>query len=256
MAKFFEFLVYIFQKIFFTLSSIFFSAGSYIIDKFSPGRNGRLSRIWLRYWGRLGVWCHFSRVKYINRPDFIKETCVIINNHQSEIDIYVAAGYFPIDFIFFSKKEVFANPFIGYGMLAARYIPVDRNNLREAAKALLKSKERLKQKISVLFYPEGTYSVNPAAFLEFKGGAFSIAAKTKLPIFPIIIFGTQAIYNDNTPTRRKPGKILIKFLDIIDINNKLHPVNAQSKKELEVLCEKYRQMMQKEYWDIASVDSN
>lgn len=256
MSQAFQFLLFVFHFVIFLAGTVVFASLTYISDKIFPRKNGRYSRFFVGLWGKTAVHSHLAYIKVINRPQKMPGPFVIISNHQSEVDIYVAAASFPVDFVFFSKEEVFRTPLIGSAMSAARHIPVNRENQKEAAKSIFLARDRLKQGISVLFYPEGTFSLDPRNFLPFKGGAFSIATKTKLPIFPIVIYGTKKLQDDERPFYlRKPGRILVKFLEPIDTDDPKHPLQCQTKQELEELISWYRSMMMEQYQQLATKDS-
>lgn len=248
-----QFLLFVFHFIIFFIATIFFAILAWISDKTFPQKNGQYARFVISFWGKIAIWSHFSYIKYVNRKKKMQGPFVIISNHQSEVDIYVAAASFPVDFVFFSKEEVFRKPFIGMAMRAAKHIPVNRENQKEAAKSIFVARDRLLKKISVLFYPEGTFSVDPKNFLPFKGGAFSIATKTKLPILPVVIYGTKKLQDDERSFYlRRPGRIKVKFLEPIHPEDPKHPLQCRGKGDMEALLSWYRSMMLEEYLQLAA----
>ena len=56
-------------------------------------------------------------------------------------------------------------------MLAAGFVPIDRENTRSAMKSLDKAAEKIKKGLSVVIYPEGTRTLDGTVG-EFKRGMF------------------------------------------------------------------------------------
>lgn len=80
---------------------------------------------------------------------------------------------------------------------------VDRRSQLECLKAC---GELLKQGASVLFFPEGTRSKD-GKMHAFKKGAFSVAAKAKVPVVPITLLGTGDLMPNSREYLLYPGKV-------------------------------------------------
>ena len=59
-----------------------------------------------------------------------------MSNHQSALDISVLLARLPVPFRFVAKQELFRIPFFGWAIRKAGYISIDRENPREALKAI------------------------------------------------------------------------------------------------------------------------
>jgi 1-acyl-sn-glycerol-3-phosphate acyltransferase len=116
---------------------------------------------------------------------------VVVANHQSMLDILAALAGLPLSvhFKFMAKKELFVVPFIGWHMGFAGYIALDRNSPQSGKAALDKTREWLKKKVSVLFFPEGTRSPD-GEMKRFKAGAFRAAQDTGVEVLPVVMDGT------------------------------------------------------------------
>lgn len=116
---------------------------------------------------------------------------VVIANHQSMLDILAALAGLPlgVHFKFMAKKELFSVPFIGWHMGFAGYIPIVRNSPHSGRMALEKAKYWLKNKVSILFFPEGTRSLD-GEMKKFKAGAFKVAQDSGIKILPVVMDGT------------------------------------------------------------------
>ena len=110
------------------------------------------------------------------------------------------------DFKFISKTSNFLIPIIGWSMFLTGHVMINRVDRRSQLECLKQCGELLKQGASVLFFPEGTRSKDRRMY-EFKKGAFSVAAKAKVPVVPITLLGT----GDLMPNKREyllfPGKV-------------------------------------------------
>jgi 1-acyl-sn-glycerol-3-phosphate acyltransferase len=73
-------------------------------------------------------------------------------------------------------------------MRLAGDIPVDRGSSRSAVEAMVRCREILGQKVSVIIFPEGTRSTTDD-MLPFKDGAFRLAIDAGVPILPLAVSG-------------------------------------------------------------------
>ena len=111
----------------------------------------------------------------------------MVSNHESFVDILLIS-HLPWEMKWLSKAELFRIPVLGWLMRLAGDIPVDRSSPRSAAEAMVRCKEILKQKVSVIIFPEGTRSETDE-MLPFKDGAFRLAIDAGVPILPLAVSG-------------------------------------------------------------------
>jgi len=113
-----------------------------------------------------------------------KQPCVILSNHQSTWETFFLTGSFePLTQVL--KRELLAIPFFGWAIWLLKPIAIDRSKPKEALKQVAQQgKERLKQGIWILIFPEGTRTPvgQPGKFS--RSGA-ALAASTGLPVLPI-----------------------------------------------------------------------
>jgi 1-acyl-sn-glycerol-3-phosphate acyltransferase len=69
---------------------------------------------------------------------------------------------------------------------------------------------------SLVFFPEGTFTGQPG-LARFHGGAFTIAARTKMSVVPIVIRGARNILRGDSIWPR-PGKVEIQVLSVIHVD--------------------------------------
>jgi len=162
---------------------------SWILD-----RSGKLSHYLAKWWlvnvsRILGI-----RVKVQGRENLRRsERYLIIANHKSSADIFVAARVLRQHFKFFAAHHLFPYPFFGWAMSMAGYLPINRSNRRQARESILKGTRILKEgKASLLIFPEGTRILEPRIG-NFKYGFLRIAAEARRPILPVILEGTVAV---------------------------------------------------------------
>lgn len=202
---------------------------------FWPQRHARKLRIFPKAWGWMGVKVPFCPVR-VYTPENAKEVPgLIISNHQSLFDIVAALGFYPVDFLFLSKKEVFDIPLIGLAMRKMGYISINRQNPRQAVKSLIEVKKKINENNRVLIYPEGTRSKDANVIQPFKAGAFQVAKEGPFPIIPIVIYGTQKTRPMHSNVLLFPHRISVQCLPMIEPDHELHPASASGLTEKEKL---------------------
>ena len=95
---------------------------------------------------------------------------VVVSNHQSWADIPLIS-HLKLDTKWLGKAELFRLPVVGWMMRMAGDVPVERADRRKAAQALLQCARYLRQRVSVVFFPEGTRS-RDGEVLPFNDGPF------------------------------------------------------------------------------------
>lgn len=130
---------------------------------------------------------------------------IYISNHCSYLDIFILLAKVPDNFRMIYKKEINRIPPLGWAMLAAKFIPIDRKNVRSSLKSLDKATERIKNGISVLIFPEGTRSKNGSVG-EFKRGMFMIAQKSDAELIPVSLSNSGKLMPIGS-LRIKPGTV-------------------------------------------------
>ncbi|HNR41946.1 MAG TPA: lysophospholipid acyltransferase family protein [Bacteroidales bacterium] len=120
-----------------------------------------------------------------------RQTCVIISNHQSILDI-IFINCLRLRFKWVSKIENMKVPVIGWYLRMADYITVDRGNKESKEEMLEECLVTLRRGISIMMFPEGTRSVDSEIGF-FKRGAFQLAINGGFPILPVVIDGTGGI---------------------------------------------------------------
>jgi 1-acyl-sn-glycerol-3-phosphate acyltransferase len=162
-----------------------------------------------KLWGRLlfffgGIW-----VKQIEEtPVNWSQTYVVAANHTSYLDIPTLTVKLPTFISFMAKAELGKIPLFGI-FFRTIDIAVDRKNVRHAAWAFHQAKElMIKDKRSIVIFPEGTIPAFAPKLGKFKEGAFRLAIETQMPILPISIIGNWIVLPDKGKLRFRPGKVI------------------------------------------------
>lgn len=132
------------------------------------------------------------------------ESYVVVANHQSQYDILLLYGWLDLDLKWVMKQELRKVPGIGIGCEKVGHIFVDRKRPTAARQAITNALKRLGNGVGILFFAEGTRSLD-GRLLPFKKGAFLTAIQQDLPILPITISGTREILPAKT-LRLFPGR--------------------------------------------------
>jgi 1-acyl-sn-glycerol-3-phosphate acyltransferase len=114
---------------------------------------------------------------------------VAVSNHESYADIFLIS-HLPWEMKWLSKQEVFRIPMMGWMMRMAGDIGVRRGHAGSRAYALQQIRDRLRKRVSVMVFPEGTRSPTDE-MLPFRDGAFRAAIEAGAPVLPIVVAGTR-----------------------------------------------------------------
>ncbi len=114
---------------------------------------------------------------------------VVASNHQSLADI-VLMFKTKMQFKWVAKESLFKIPVLGWNMMLAKHIRLQRGNFSSIKKVYREAGEWLRQGVSVVFFPEGTRS-DKDEMGAFQNGAFKLAIKEKVPVLPVRITGTK-----------------------------------------------------------------
>jgi len=247
MKRIAAFLFYVIWMAIFNVITFTTAAVVLIISIFLPRSSGWFLRRLVSYWARVGFYLAFSPVEVRGKENLIKEPSVILCNHQSTLDIPAMAGFFPLDFLFFSKKEVFKIPLVGQLMRKMDYVSVDRHSPRMAAKSLREAIQKVKDNNRLLVFPEGVRNHEPSEILELKPGSLLIAREGKVPILPVVIYGTAKILPMTKKFFMLPHRVVIDIRPAIYKDNPLHPAQSTNIKEEDEILENLRKQMSVSY---------
>ena len=113
---------------------------------------------------------------------------LIVSNHQSFIDIPVVS-FLPGDAKAMARSNLFRVPWAGWALQLSKEVPIERDDPRKAARAMLQCMRVLRGGCSVLIFAEGTRSPD-GELLPFSEGPFQLAIRAGVPVLPLVIDGT------------------------------------------------------------------
>lgn len=192
----------------------------------------------------LRIQVHVSGMEHIP-----KDTKVLfVSNHRSNFDPIVtwyALKKWKIAFV--SKPSNFKVPFFGRIIRKCCFMPIDRENPRNAIVTINQAAKLLKKKeVSVGIYPEGTRS-KTCELLPFHNGVFKIAQKAEAPIVVLCVTGTERI------AKRTPFKRTDVYLDVLEVfpaqgikETKTEMIGTAVRRLLEINTEKRDKQWQKD----------
>ena len=158
--------------------------------------------------GMAGVRIHMSGEQLIPKDGRFVFVC----NHRSLFDpltAIVALRQYNVSFI--SKPSNMKLPVIGKLAWGAGYLPIDRENDRNALKTIVQAVKYLKEDIcSIGIYPEGTRS-RGEGMLPYHAGSFKLPQKAGVPIVIASSRNTDQVFK-NIFRRRTDV-----YLDILDV---------------------------------------
>lgn len=151
-----------------------------------------------KMWAPVLLWAGGAKLEVQGLENVPKDRSVIlVSNHQSTLDIPAIFVALPIDFRFVSKTVLKYVPVLGWYMILAKFVFIDRGNRKSAIESLEKAGAQIRGGISVMLFPEGTRSAT-GEILPFKKGPFALALKAGVPVVPITIEGTRHIMPKNS----------------------------------------------------------
>lgn len=136
---------------------------------------------------------------------------VILGNHQTEFDLIMLGSMFPGNCTVTAKSSLKKVPFLGWWMVLAKAIFIERTNAQGARAAMKGAGQTMTERQqSVFIFPEGTrsYTKEPV-LLPFKKGGFHLAVEAGAPIVPCVVANYSHLVWLKSCVLR-PGKIPIK----------------------------------------------
>ena len=133
-------------------------------------------------------------------------------NHQGMFDVLAIAATCdnPIGAVL--KKELYNIPFIHQVALCTKSFPMDREDVRQSLTVIQNVIKEVKAGRNYLIFPEGTRSRKGNEMLEFHGGSFRCATKSKCPIVPVALIDSYKVLDEKGS---KPITMQLHYLPVI-----------------------------------------
>lgn len=147
-------------------------------------------------WSGVNMWvggCAPSVVTGLEHLPAEGKAALICANHASWFDIPLMGQLIPSTYKFVAADALKDLPLVGQQLRGGKHVLIDRGNRRSQLRSFKECIAYLSDGVSVMVFPEGTRS-RDGRLQPFKGGVFSMATKTNVPIIPITIVGAYPTY--------------------------------------------------------------
>lgn len=224
----FRFIILVIYLVLFLVLSIPVLIVEWIIGKCNPGLKDRSSMAIVSWGFRCIRRLAGTELIVLGRENIPDDTAVLyVGNHRSYFDIVLTCPAFPNVTGYVAKAEMRTWPLLNLWMKNIHCLFLDRDNIKEGLKTILKGAEEVKNGISLCIFPEGTRNKVNDTFLPFHDGSFKIAEKGRVPVIPMVIVNSAGVFEDHFPKIRK-AKVIIEFLKPIHIDS----LDRETKKNL------------------------
>ncbi len=142
--------------------------------------------------------------------------CVMVSNHISHFDPPLLSGYLSRKIDWIAMAELFGTKWSKTGFTWLDVIPVDRHG--DDRQALRTAIKRLEAGRMIGIFPEGGIRDSERSILsgaEMREGAFLLAAKAACPVVPVVILGSERLYNRRNWLPWRRAKVYIAIGDPI-----------------------------------------
>ncbi len=128
--------------------------------------------------------------------------CIVVANHASYLDGVVMVAALPGPFAFVAKRELLDNWVARIFLQSLGAIFVERFEAHQSVRDAERLQGAVREGRSLLFFPEGTFRRTPG-LLQFRLGAFVVAANSGVEVVAVAVRGTRAALADERmmPTR-------------------------------------------------------
>ena len=147
--------------------------------------------------------------------------CVIVANHASYLDGIILTAALPAGFTYLIKQQMMRVPIAGYILRRLGSAFVDRENPKDRQRIARTLVGQARKGDALGFFPEGKFDASPG-LKPFQLGAFSAAARSRLPVVPIVIYGAR----QKLPAGRllpAPGPLRIRICDPVHAHDEPSP---------------------------------
>ena len=184
-----------------------------LVMKFRPDISTAVAQGMVSAVFRLMIFITGSKVEVIGSENIPKDGGVLfVSNHRSYFDILTGFGYTKKPLGFVAKYEIIHAPLLKQWMELVNCLFLNRQDIKQGLKTIIKGIDQVKSGVSVWICPEGGRNMNPDVtnVKEFKEGSLKIAEKGKVPVIPVAIYGTYEIWEEHLPYMRK-SKVIIEY---------------------------------------------
>ena len=215
----FRFIIVALFVILFLILSTPLMLAEWIIGKWNPDLKSRSSLAIVNWAFRWVIRLSGIKVIVKGEENIPKDTAVLyVGNHRSYYDIILTYVRVPRPTGYVAKIEMLKIPLLSIWMKNLHCLFLDRKDIKQGLKTILAGVDLVKSGISVCIFPEGTRNKTKDTFLPFHDGSFKIAEKGGVPVIPMSIVNSSAVFEDHMPKIRK-STVVIEYGKPIDIKS-------------------------------------
>ena len=130
-------------------------------------------------------------------------------NHQGMFDVLAIAATCDVPLGAVLKKELYNIPFLHQIALCTKSYAMDREDVRQSLTVIQSVTEEVKNGRNYLIFPEGTRSKLGNEMLEFHGGSFRCATKSKCMVLPVALVDSFKVLDQKGS---KPVSVQLHYL--------------------------------------------
>jgi len=134
---------------------------------------------------------------------------MMYSNHQGMFDVLAIAATCDEPLGAVLKKELYDVPFLHQIALCTKSYAMDREDVRQSLTVIQNVTEEVKKGRNYLIFPEGTRSKLGNQMLEFHGGSFRCATKSKCTILPVALIDCFKVLDQKGSA---PVKVQLHYL--------------------------------------------
>ncbi|MEW5737870.1 MAG: lysophospholipid acyltransferase family protein [Myxococcota bacterium] len=146
----------------------------------------------IRLWADSVLKASRVRTKAVGLDNLPPGNFVLCVNHQSNFDALVLFRHIERHMRFVAKAQLRKVPIFGFALERAGNIFVDRTGTSADREKLQTAVQAVRERVSVVFFAEGTRS-DDGVLRPFKKGAAIMALEAQVPLVPAAVAGTHLI---------------------------------------------------------------
>lgn len=135
---------------------------------------------------------------------------LFVGNHRSYFDILIYHESIGTPVGFIAKKEMRKIPLLPLYMDDIGCLFLDRNDIRQGMEIIKQGAEFMNMGHSMILFPEGTRN-QTENLLPFKEGGYKMAEKSKSPIVPVAISGSDLLLESAPKNHIRSHNVIIEF---------------------------------------------
>lgn len=213
--------------VFYCILSIILLPIGYIISKINRGASQVYAATLVKFVFKVILFLSGTKTEVVGLENIPKDEAVLfVGNHRSYFDVVIGYTLVPLKTGFVAKKEMNRILIIRQWMRLLRCPFLDRDNIKEGLKTILRGIDYIKDGTSIVIFPEGTRNSGDG-LMEFHTGSFKLAEKSGCKIIPMVQNNTDQIFEAHFPFIKRTHT-RIEFLEPIDMTN----MSRDEKKEI------------------------